>query len=505
MRIAYVTVGSVMLLLAGCDSAPDGDAGLVLDGGGSDAGSSDAGNSDGGNSDGGNSDAGNSDAGNSDAGGDSDGGSDAGTDAGIVCAGCAIDGACFVDGDADPANPCQSCQPGVSTSEWSANDGAACDDGEYCNGADTCLAGVCTHAGTPCAAGEGCTEATEACTPYNVAFLANDRTSGRFGAANGIDIADARCAVQASVAGLSGTFVALLSTASRDAATRVSASRGWVRIDGEPIADAAADLFDGDLLSPLRLDANGADAGSVRVWSASGNDGQLTTLGGTGDCEGWTDESDALTARVGLSDSQSEWLDSGAVAPCDDSELSYYCVQTDHISPLRVDEFSETGRLIFVSTDGFDTSTGRAGADALCAADAAMFPGRTFRAVLATTSESALERFTADARPLVRPDGLRVVEDIATAGTENLFRAVTRRADGSPYAGRAVTGAANPTSVGSESETCSNWTNSTSGTTGRVGFASGTARANPSSRQWFGEAVEGCERVSGQPVYCLED
>ena len=72
---------------------------------------------------------------------------------------CVIEGACLAAGAGNPENACQSCQPGVSTSAWSAvTDGAACDDGGPCTKADACAAGVCVGAAYVCDDGLSCTE-----------------------------------------------------------------------------------------------------------------------------------------------------------------------------------------------------------------------------------------------------------------------------------------------------------------------------------------------------------
>lgn len=47
-------------------------------------------------------------------------------------------------------NICQTCLPGASKTSWTAVQGS-CDDGLFCTGADMCRAGVCVHAGSPCA------------------------------------------------------------------------------------------------------------------------------------------------------------------------------------------------------------------------------------------------------------------------------------------------------------------------------------------------------------------
>ena len=65
----------------------------------------------------------------------------------------------------------------------------------------------------------------------------------------------------AQAAGLSGTFVALLSTSTVDAKSRLGTARGWVRTDGKPFADRQEDLFRSNcgsaLYYPPRLDEFG--------------------------------------------------------------------------------------------------------------------------------------------------------------------------------------------------------------------------------------------------------
>lgn len=60
---------------------------------------------------------------------------------------CAIGGACYAAGAANPSNSCQICQTASSTLAWTnvANNTACTDDGLACT-TDTCQAGVCNHA-----------------------------------------------------------------------------------------------------------------------------------------------------------------------------------------------------------------------------------------------------------------------------------------------------------------------------------------------------------------------
>ncbi|HRY95894.1 MAG TPA: M64 family metallopeptidase [Myxococcota bacterium] len=81
---------------------------------------------------------------------------------------CAIAGVCATAGEAEPGNPCRTCQPGLDPLAWTADDGRACEDGLYCNGAETCLAGACQAGAAPCqddglACTDTCDEAGQRC------------------------------------------------------------------------------------------------------------------------------------------------------------------------------------------------------------------------------------------------------------------------------------------------------------------------------------------------------
>jgi len=70
---------------------------------------------------------------------------------------CAVDGACWNDGDPDPVNVCQVCDAATDPLAWTVDAGADPDDGLACT-VDACVAGVETH--TPddgaCGGGQVC-------------------------------------------------------------------------------------------------------------------------------------------------------------------------------------------------------------------------------------------------------------------------------------------------------------------------------------------------------------
>jgi hypothetical protein len=337
----------------------------------------------------------------------------------------------------------------------------------------------------------------------NYAFVSPVPVSGALG---GLDGADALCGGWAEAAGIGGRYRAILSVAGADASERLAGARGWIRPDGRPVADEGTEPFGpGGLLAPLRIDPQGNDLGNVGAWSASGNDGRYNTIGGGTDCGGWNSADPGAEAWYGFADTTAEWLDRGGRSSCD-SSLHLYCFQVDLSIPLDVADFAVAGRRMFPSTGSFDVSTGLAGADALCAADAASTPalsGASFKAFLADIGTSAGARFAVDDRPIVRPDGLIVAADLVDLTTGgSLVHPPSLRVDGSYYTFRTFAGATSPSAAGSDATTCNGWTDATMGNV-RVGFPHATLVV--SQRAWFGMSDQ-CARSSGvYPVYCLED
>lgn len=85
-------------------------------------------------------------------------------------AGCFIDGVCVPSSFTAPENACLVCAPDRARSEWSDNDGAACDDGLFCTIGDTCQSGACEGAPRECDDGVGC-NGSESCDETDGACL----------------------------------------------------------------------------------------------------------------------------------------------------------------------------------------------------------------------------------------------------------------------------------------------------------------------------------------------
>ncbi len=87
----------------------------------------------------------------------------------VTCTGCVIGGVCYGAGQLDPLDSCKVCNPGVSTTAFTDNDGATCDDGLFCTVGDTCSGGTCSGTARDCSdrvacnGAETCNEATDRC------------------------------------------------------------------------------------------------------------------------------------------------------------------------------------------------------------------------------------------------------------------------------------------------------------------------------------------------------
>jgi hypothetical protein len=122
--------------------------------------------------------------------------------------------------------------------------------------------------------------------------------------AGGLATADALCASEASNAGLSGTYRALLATTTANAISRVSITGAtWVRTDGIAIASSPTELMNGLMTAPLNVSAKGI----YRIANALTGAADVTTLspGGAQNCVDWT--SSGTTSRLGLP----SYIDSG--------------------------------------------------------------------------------------------------------------------------------------------------------------------------------------------------
>ncbi len=202
--------------------------------------------------------------------------------------------------------------------------------------------------------------------------------------------ADDKCRVAALAGGLTGTFVAVLgdshSGADVLALNRIGMARGWVRPDGAPVLENAADLISGRQWYPISLDQFGNDLGSnATYWSGSQPTGAVAD-----DCNGWLDGTVKANGAFGHGQ-LAAGLGLGRQG----------CNQAVHLLCAAIDLQASitprqgTGKHIFVSTISFGpNAAGRAAADKICATEAigAQLAG-TYLALLGTRMSTPISRF----------------------------------------------------------------------------------------------------------------
>lgn len=168
------------------------------------------------------------------------------------------------------------------------------------------------EAGIPVDAGPGQTAANEAGPSptdanIDVVTVNNDKrvfvtSTTHDGNLGGLATADARCAEAAANGKLGGgPWVAWLSTDTAAAATRVTSTGPWVRLDGALVAANKAQLLSGALSNPIAItELNAAPPAPRYVWTGSNASG--TYFGGL--CYGWANDAPYNFGMVGVDDAK---------------------------------------------------------------------------------------------------------------------------------------------------------------------------------------------------------
>lgn len=326
---------------------------------------------------------------------------------------------------------------------------------------------------------------------YNVVFVTSTTQTANLG---GLAGADAICQNRANAAGLTGTFRAWLSSSTVNALSRMGSARGFVRRDGAPLADTLESLTTSRaLLNAINYDENNVAVDSTLAWTGTSVAGVFS---GNGSCSDWTSTTGSATsgnpqAGPGM------WTNYGTGSCATPQRL--YCFQIDLNSPLTV--APPTGRLIFVYSTTFNiTAGGIDAADAACASNAlnAGLAG-TFKALLATSTATAVSRLDNAVVNYQRPDGVVVGTKADLGGTTGLKSGIWQQADGTYPSTSNIgiwTGSSDPTQVGTATTTCSNWTSSSSGTAiiGTAGFVAG---------QWWNSGTAACNSTFPR-LYCVQ-
>jgi hypothetical protein len=343
--------------------------------------------------------------------------------------------------------------------------------------------------------GAGGADADPGQTDANYVFITS--TTVAPGALGSLAGADAVCQADADAHGIRGTFRAWLSTASTSALSRLSGARGWVRLDGRPFADQAADIIAGRIGYPIALDATKT---LVPDYTMVTTGTRATGAASPANCSNWTDPSTAANDLVGFANAVLPLFTNSTFSLRCDGPLPLYCFGVDLDVPVTLP--ARTGRRAFVSASMFTLGGGSSlgSADTLCQSDAdAHTLGGTFRALLATSTSSPASRF-AETGVFVRLDGVPLAASAAAFFDGNIDAPISTAVDGSyvlayPWTGVPV-GATSLRVAGDIDTTCMDWTDP-SGAVARGGTNVGAHSLAYTFANSFSCSVT-------TPVYCLE-
>lgn len=379
-----------------------------------------------------------------------------------------------------------------SSCELVGGEPGVCDDGscEVCGvvGGRCCSGARCLSEVRPGRGHNSWCGAGGTCVPANVVFVTSTRVSSSMGGLLG---ADAICRARAMEGGLSGNYVAWLSSSSISAGDRLAGARGWVRPDGEVFADRLEDLLDdgfrgpesGRVTHPAVIDEGGrrVEGAVLDVWT-----GTLER-----NCGNWTASGAALSDIGSSQASYVAWRLDQPRGDCS-GERRLYCFGTDHTTAVRQPRVE--GRLAFLTLGRFAPTGGLVAADALCDSEAALFGvAGTFRAALADVGTTIASRFDLDGPPWVRADGAPIARTARELFSEPFFAAPPDQTlAGSPHGATVWLGIGVPgdlTSLGTLASTCAGWTSeAATGASGRV------------NRAWVHDAA-GAVAPEGGPIH----
>ena len=302
--------------------------------------------------------------------------------------------------------------------------------------------------------------------------------------------ADAICNMRATEAGKPGTYVAWLSTTTIQVRERLAGAQGWIRTDGKPFVDTVEDLVTTSrIYYPLDHDENGMLVAGENVVTGTSDVGDTLS-----NCADYSDP--AQTIQFGAVEATAHGWTAESQASCAQTSR-IYCFGIDRSVPLTVPQ--ATGRMAFLTTANYiPDAGGLATADNLCASEAASagITGRTFRALLATTTAPAVSRVSLTGATWVRTDGIALFDAPADLMTGVMVAPLNVTAGKTYRIIQAFTGATNAASTSGSVVNCSNWTTSTG--TGNVGLPSYI------SGYFFYDNLQQPPCGTGKPIYCFE-
>lgn len=155
----------------------------------------------------------------------------------------------------------------ASPSTLTCHDGE-CPEGQICNFIPGYLAmqGRCQCI----ASSDGGGEEEQNVAPVGTIFVSKLTWSGPMGGYDGVTN---KCQQSASTAGLSGTWIPIISDGTHNAKEMMLMIPKFYDMKGGVVADNVVDLYDGFIKIPIKYDEYGNDIGAVNVWTGTLTDG----------------------------------------------------------------------------------------------------------------------------------------------------------------------------------------------------------------------------------------
>jgi hypothetical protein len=297
--------------------------------------------------------------------------------------------------------------------------------------------------------------------PPNYVFVTSTATTGAisFMGFTGVSAADKICQARAAAAGLPpNKYLAWLSTSSENAAARLGSARGWVRVDGTPVADKLSDLTTNHLFYPIKLDEFG-NVVPEGIYAMTGTFGGGTYDSG-GNCNDYTSTTGGV--RGGWPSADSGLFSSFARPVCTTS-MRLYCFGVDNAAVVSLPQ--DSVRRAFTSNMKWTPGNGIQEADDVCQKDADNAGlGGSFKALLATNGDAAIARFDLNGKPWARPDGALLAEkasDLALGTLTHVLASPSSNPENTAwYANNRFlwSGAPDLVTKGTDLTTCKDWT-----------------------------------------------
>ncbi len=231
---------------------------------------------------------------------------------------------------------------------------------------------------------------------HNFVFLSSRGDSTSHGGAAMFDV---NCNELATAAGINNdtddAYVAWVSDGDSLALDRLGkTARGWVRLDGKPVADTIEDLLAGKLFYTIRLDDEGVMHDNEIVGTGTLADGSAAP----DNCNKWRSESSGYDFSYGKDSGGPTYFTESGARACNIG-IQFYCFGTTFSEPVTLTP--EAGKLIYLSDPYVPNATMTP--DEACAASAPSGTGEV-RAMLAYGGNAGADVLT-NGTLYVRPDG----------------------------------------------------------------------------------------------------